>query len=377
MGYDIPMREDFTVANTKQKKRRKHRGLFNTLLALILVLSVSAAVLFVVDGLNADNALSIQHARSEMEYDFVVEEDNLVVTSKDLVDVDAQDLSENQSLETGVKNILLLGTDARLDSGVNGLTDTIMILSVCYDTGSIKLTSIMRDTWVKIPGRTKESKINAANVYGGPLLAMKTVNEAFDLNIDDYVLVNMQGLIAIIDGIGGIELSITEAELEQINYNLDAYRGDLIAGAVAYNEADFVHLEAYGEKVHVNGQQALAYARIRSIDSDYVRTERQRNVITSIAKTVTKSNIFQMANMVAKLFPYVSTSMSIREIVSLGSVAWKVDIEGVEQIRIPVDGTFKQGTFDKVWCIKPDYPENIRLLHEFIYGPETEDGTEG
>ena len=117
-------------------------------------------------------------------------------------------------------------------------------------------------------------RLNAANYFGGPELAMKTINELLGLNIQNYVLVNFTGFTQIVEALGGIEMDITEAERDQINLN--AMSQYSIAQAYGWDESNLestnVILEQYGENVHLNGRQALAYARIRKIDSDWERT---------------------------------------------------------------------------------------------------------
>lgn len=271
------------------------------------------------------------------------------------------DLMINEELDTGEWwNILLLGTDSRDITKYYGLTDTIVILSVNTRTNEVKLTSIMRDTWVHIYGKGEE-KINAANSRGGPELVMRTVNEYFGMNISDYVLVGMEALADIIDEIGGVEISISEDEMKQINTQL---KYDAAEFELNHSEP----LEIYGEDILLNGNQALAYARIRSIDSDYVRTERQRNVLVAIVRKLQNEDVASILSVVGTLLGYVNTNLTFSEVAMLSGIGLQVDLNDIEQMRLPADGTYTTTTENGQWSIRADFDQNTDILHEFIYG---------
>ncbi len=255
-------------------------------------------------------------------------------------------------------NILLLGTDNRDEQEGYSRTDSMIILSVNMETYEAKLTSLMRDTWVKIPGHGS-SKLNAASVYGGPELTIETINQNFGSDIEDYVLINITGLADVIDVLGGIEIDVTEAERKAINKGLF----DLSS------RSGMETLEKSGENVLLNGNQAVAYSRIRMIDSDYRRTERQRDVLVTLARKLQDElNVLTIASMLTTLLPYVETSLGFNDLISLASIGLKMDFAAVEELRLPADGTFDSGTYDGVWCIKPNFQKNAALLQKFIYG---------
>lgn len=255
-------------------------------------------------------------------------------------------------------NILLLGTDNRDEIEGYSRTDSMIILSVNPSTSEAKLTSLMRDTWVKIDGHGS-AKLNAACVYGGPALTMKTIEQNFGVSIDDYVLINITGLADIIDILGGIEITVTEAERKAINKGLF----DLSS------RSGMEKLEASGENVQLNGNQAVAFARIRMIDDDYRRTERQRTVLLEIANKLKQdTSVLTLASMASSLLPYVETNLELAELITLGTVGLKMELASVDQLRLPADGTFESGTYSGVWCIKPNFEKNKALLQQFIYG---------
>lgn len=255
-------------------------------------------------------------------------------------------------------NILLLGCDA-YSSGKYTRTDSMIILSINRTNYEVKMTSLMRDTWIKDPVGGGNHKLTELCALGnGPERTIKAINKSFKMNIEDYVLISMEGIATVIDLLGGIDLDVTEAERKALNkglFDLSPYSG-------------MEKLKESGENVHLNGNQATAFARIRKIDSDYVRTERQRTVLVKMASimkdNLTSSNLLAV---IQNLMNYVDTNLSLTDIMTVGSVAMNCDISSIQEFRVPADGTFRSGDFDGVWCIKPDYDKNARLLHEFIY----------
>ena len=256
-------------------------------------------------------------------------------------------------------NVLLLGTDVR-NAKEYGRTDSMILLSVNAERGLAKLTSFMRDTWVSIPGRKSKAKLNAACVYGGPQLTMRTLNEYFDLGIDYYVLVNLSGMAEMIDQLGGLRLDVTEAERKALNkglFNLSSLSG-------------MEKLEQSGEQVLLNGNQAVAFSRIRRIDTDFQRTERQRTVLTTIARRLQQEDPLSVIGVISKMMPFVETNLSMRQILTLASVGLQLNLDDVTQLRVPIDGTYKAGMYSGTWCIRADMDENRHRVHMFIYGKD-------
>lgn len=272
---------------------------------------------------------------------------------------------EIEDAETGVWNILLLGGDSRSDSSYDR-TDSMIILSVDREDGSIKMTSIMRDTWVSIPGRSSKAKINAANVYGGPELAVQTVNSNFSTDIEDYVLVNMTGLVGIVDAMGGVEIEITESERKLANEYAESFWQKADHGK-AYSGSRY--LEKSG-LVQLNGLMALSYARNRYSDSDYGRVMRQQKVLMALAKKAAAMDMTDLMKVIPNLLANVETNLNMAEITKLALKCMNSDMDAIEQFRIPADGTYESGMYGNTWCIKPNFAKNAQLLQAFIYGEE-------
>ncbi|MBQ6936137.1 MAG: LCP family protein [Clostridia bacterium] len=271
-----------------------------------------------------------------------------------------------------VKNILFIGADK--EKGGASRSDSIMIISVNKKVGRVIVTSVLRDTHVDIPGEC-EAKINAAYAWGGANLLIQTIEQNFNIKIDGYAVVNFNMFTELVDGLGGIDIEVTEDEADYINYRHN-YK----------TETKPDHFES-GESVHLNGYQALWYARIRKLDSDFMRTFRQRKVITAIAENVKKElltgNIFGLLSTAKDVAPNIETSLSKSEFTSLIlSMVSCVSKTGLEMDKLLVS---QQLPFEDTWwfeskwdgsSIAINFSENREMLYNSIYEPVIEEETE-
>lgn len=299
-------------------------------------------------------------------------------TAATATDADSQvtvtDLSINPDLSSEWTNILLLGVDQRMKDEFSR-SDTMIICSINAQTSEVKLTSLMRDTAVDYEAmgiHDGVERLNAANAYGGPNLVMKTVNELLDMNIEGYVLVNFTGFTQICEGLGGIEMDITQEEMEQINHN--AWSQYQIALENGWDESNLestnVELTEYGENVHLNGRQALAYARIRKIDSDFERTNRQRKVLVAMLDKMRGTTALELMQLGMSLQQYMETNMTLSEIVSIAERVLNSDFDAnaIETLVLPQTGTYVQETRDGMSMFYDvNWTANTLALHDFIY----------
>ena len=257
-------------------------------------------------------------------------------------------------------NILLLGCDS-YTKNAHERTDSMIIVSVNAGSGQVKMTSLMRDTWIPVPGHSYSRKLTELCTVGGPELTMRAINESFGMNIEKYALIGMAGIAEVIDLVGGIEIDVTEEERRALNrglFNLSSLSG-------------MEKLEKCGKNVHLNGNQATAFARIRKIDSDFVRTERQRTVLLAMAdKFKAGASPAALVNIITTLLSYVETNITLTEIVTLAQLGLEADLDEIQQFRIPADGTYESGMYQGFWSIRPNFQKNARLLNGFIYGTD-------
>ncbi|MEG2388651.1 MAG: LCP family protein [Clostridia bacterium] len=243
-------------------------------------------------------------------------------------------------------HVLLLGAD-ELRSGASR-TDTMMVASISL-TGQVKLTSIMRDTLVEVEGHGWQ-KINAAYAFGGASGAVDVVNRYFGLNIRDYVVIDFAGFAQVIDAVGGVTLDVSRAEMQAMNKK----KGHKLAD--------------YGKDIHLDGIQALRYARIRKIDSDFMRTSRQRKVMeAALAEMRAVRNPLTLIGTGKAVLGAIETNMNAAGLSALG-IKVLLGAKEIEQFRVPVEGTYQSGNQDGVWSIRPDFEQNKRQLRAFIYG---------
>ncbi|MBQ8554991.1 MAG: LCP family protein [Clostridia bacterium] len=298
----------------------------------------------------------------------------------DTVDPDNLDLNEN--LPDNVVNILLIGIDSRaLDlTKHNQHGDVQIIVSINKDTGSIKLTSVLRDLYVTIPGYKSKNRINVSYKRGGGELAMRTINKNFELNIEKYIVINFYGLASIIDALGGVDIEMTAKEANAIN----AY---IKKNPPAYDNQDDDYERVPLEKIdgvqHLDGIQAVMYARVRSIDNDFARTGRQRKLMEILLNKVLEDgmNYDKLLDLLSTCLPYAKTNMSASDMFSLALGVLQSGIMNkigtgeslLEQSRIPLDDTWKydeteSGASVVAFRTTARLKENIQALHEFIYG---------
>lgn len=258
----------------------------------------------------------------------------------------------------GITNILLLSSDARPGEDVSR-SDSIMILTIDNINKKLKVTSLMRDMLVKIDGHGEE-KLNHAFAYGGPTKTIETIQNNFGIKLNNYVIVDFNAFVKVIDAINGIEVTVKDYELDELNkYILDGggSEEDLLPSPGTYN---------------LNGYQALSYARIRKVgNGEYERTERQRAVLQIALEKVKDMSTVKLVSLLNELFPYVKTNISLGNAMDYGftalNVGKKCNFE-IEQFRVPLDSISKGGIINnKGWVFVIDKVETSKALQEFIF----------
>lgn len=260
-----------------------------------------------------------------------------------------------------VTTIALFASDFSDENGNNfGASDSTMILSIDTKNKKIKLCSLMRDMYLDLPGGGKQN-LNYTMLDGGPSSIMKVINYNFNLKIDKFIHVSLRTLPAIIDKLGGVELNITDEELNFIN--------SYIAGIDKENGTNTPKLTSSGKQL-LNGTQASAYCRIRYTEGrDYKRTERQRTVLTALFNKFKNINITEIPGLVSEVLPYVSTNLTNTEIISIATEALKMNIGNIEQGRFPEDSDHTTEWTDMYHMIV-DIPTTTKKIHKFIYSLE-------
>ena len=261
-----------------------------------------------------------------------------------------------------ITNIALFGVHSGLvdggADGMYGLSDCIMILTINEDKKEIKISSIMRDTYVTIP-TYGDSIINQAMQEGGPALMLKTINTNFDLDIDKFIGVNLNTLPQIIDKLGGLDMEVDSDEFKYIN--------SYIADIDKRDNTNAASLKSAG-KQHLNGTQATAYCRIRYTEgTDFKRTERQRMVFTLIANKLSSMSASELNSFVLEELPIVQTNLTYGEIAAIGKQILSVGTGNIQQNRFPNDGDHWSTTVDGGYRLNINKDVTIEKMHKFIY----------
>lgn len=285
----------------------------------------------------------------------------LLLGQVDREELDLDDLGISQEIldkygSTDVTNIALFGVDTRDMDSDSGRSDALMILSIDRAHSKIKIVSIARDTYVDVEGHGK-TKITHAHAYGGAQLAVKTLNQNFDMNIEDFVTVNFGQLANIIDYVGGVTVNVTEDERRIMNQ----YVNELNSIGIPTEP-----LQQTGD-VKLTGGQAVAYSRNRYTGSDIQRAERQREVLMSLFDSAKQLNVTQYPGLISMVLSECSTSLTDEEMMSIGM--WAVSSGAtIEEAGLPnADCNSRGETINGTWYFVYDLNTATDIIHKFIY----------
>lgn len=248
-----------------------------------------------------------------------------------------------------VYNILLIGSDRR-DTSWYGNSDVMILASVNKNTRKIHLTSFMRDSYALVDGYGAH-KLNFAYAVGGGPKLVSTIEQNYRLSIDNYASGDFTSTASIIDMLGGVEITVSDAEAEQINQGAIGDHENL-PGAGTYN---------------LTGNQAVAYGRIRYVgNADYERTERQRKVMAQIFKKAQSLSVGELNNLANEILPMITHNISETDMISLLTSLPAIMNYDLELGRVPYDGMFSV----KGEMLVPDWEATITKLHSTIYAEE-------
>ncbi len=319
------------------KKKRKHRrGCAHFLFCWLLILL----------GLGG-GAFYAWRVLGSYEYN-PINEDNLAVSAV------------SQQYADKVTNIALFGVDSR--SGEGSRSDAMMILSVDSKRGCIKLSSLMRDAYVAVDGHG-QTKLCHAYAYGGPELAVKTINQNFQMDIREYATVNFTQMADIVDAVGGVELEVSEGEMEEANKALWEY---CVLNDLIWDDYKFI---APGLQT-LNGPQAVAYGRIRkgSTGGDGARTGRQQEILEKMLQKALDMSALKYPALAARLMPLVETSMSAADLLDLAAQVLSHGRPQIQRATFPCEGDWSDKTTSSgLSVVAYDDALAVDRLHKFIY----------
>ncbi len=306
---------DNPMNNTKPRKSKKKRLLIIPIALLVLLLLGYGGLLNLLSGMQRER-----------------------------IPQDDQSLGIDQaSSDPRITNIAVFGIDSV--DGMTGRSDAIMILTLDEKHDKIKITSIVRDSYVDIPGRGLD-KINHAYAFGGPELAIKTINQNFRLDVRHYISLNFSSMPAIINAIDGVEIKITDQEATQISG---------VSSSGTYT---------------LNGDQALQFSRIRKIDSDFERSRRQRDVMEATIKAAFDKPVTSYPSMMNQIFPHMKTNLSSNQMLNMGRKTVMNNIRTIEQVQFPPAFLGSGQTINGIYYYVFDREKGAEMLSRYIFHDE-------
>lgn len=328
------------LERSRKKKSRRRKIIIISCVSVVVTLLFTAGFYMV----NLFNKVEVEPISQKDE--------DVGITEEIKQKIEKHDYSEY------ITNIALFGVDKR-EKGESGRSDAIMVLTIDKKRNKMKLTSIMRDSYADINGHGKD-KINHAYAFGGPQLAIRTLNENFGLNIKDYVTVDFSGMEKIVDALGGITIDVKSYELKEIN-------GHIWDLSTLKNMKKPPYLDGAG-KQKLNGMQVVAYTRSRhSGNGDMERTDRQRRVLEIIFNQVKSAGVVKLSGIVDKFLPYVKTNMNALDMVNTGKNVLTSGISSLEQQRFPLDKNAKGQTINGVWYFVFDADATKDQVFKYIF----------
>ncbi len=275
--------------------------------------------------------------------------------------INKDQLGIQKSEAGGVKNIALFGLDAREDEN-EGRSDALIVLSVDSKRGKLKMTSVLRDSEVEIEGYGSD-KITHAYAYGGPELAIHTLNQNFGLDIEDYVTVNFIQMAKIVDAFGGTRVTISYEEMNEINNNLAMQQAESYDAEIL--ESDYLYEDG---EVLLNGNQAVAYARIRHLEGgDDMRAGRQQEVLKGLIQQLKGKSKLEYPGLIHELMPLCETSLDFSDI--MGMTPFLLQDFSTETLSIPGEEEDAYGDYneDGRWVYLYDIEAASEHISRFIY----------
>ncbi|WMJ79454.1 LCP family protein [Clostridium sp. MB40-C1] len=266
--------------------------------------------------------------------------------------------------QEGINNILLIGVDSR-DPKEKARSDSMIIMTIDDNNKKLKLTSIMRDSYVPISGHG-EQKINAAFAFGGPELLLKTLRDNFKISINKYIIIDFWGFEGLIDAVGGIDVDVKDYEIKELNKFIGESTGGKKSLTITHSGMQ-----------HLDGQQALSYARIRKVgNGTFERDQRQRFVISLLAKKLEDINIIQYPKLLNSLLPIVKTNIEPVMLLNYGYTVSKIKPLTIEQLQIPQNELSEGRIYMGSWVQIMDIEQNAKILNDFIFNDKKPDKKE-
>jgi len=339
--------------------RKKALTVLVSLLAVVFVLLLAATVYVEwVLGKFYYNPSDMETLSSEEIEQLLQENQGTLDPNATIIDGEDVELGEVNLIESGdhILNILLVGQDRR-PGEVRARSDVMILVTVNTQKKSVTMISFLRDLYVKIPGYMS-NRINIPYAVGGIDLLYETMELNFGIRPDYFVEVDFNGFRELVDLVGGVDMALTEQEAKHLNLNEDFYD---------FPEESWKLTEGVN---HLNGKQALAYARIRKIDptGDFARTERQRKVISALMEKASSMNLLELNDLLLKMTDFISTDMTSREILSYAATLYPVltNLKEVNSIHLPAENYYYSANIQNIgYVLVPNLEKNSAVIAKY------------
>jgi LCP family protein required for cell wall assembly len=334
------------MGNGKSPRRKKNQALRVVLISLaVILIAVGGVYAYYINRYNSDVRVDQDFADG---WDYISIDGSGPASLED-IEGNSDPIIRVKQKDKNIENILLLGIDGGDMNEAGHRSDSMMIVSVNKKEKTIKIASLMRDIWTYYPNRDSYNKLNAAYSFGGPGQTVNIVNHNFDMDIQKYIVTDFDGLINLVDVLEGIKLEITDAEAKEIN-NMTGGENPLSGGQAT-----------------LSGSQALSYARIRKIDSDFSRVERQRKVIEAMLGRMRSQTPQNQINTVNESMKYVRSNISGGELTGdMLNLVLSIS-SGIEQLTVPEEGMYTVNS-GGTWYMELNWEQQVASLHKFIFG---------
>ena len=351
----------------KRKKKKKTKKKLTVILAVILVVVIA----LVGGGYGVfnhyfsmlNNGTDIENIDPDSD-EFYEEDDNGNYEEFEGLDEEIRknllNMGANSDLySTDAFNIMLLGVDSRGEN-FSGRSDAMILFSINKNTKKVTMTSFLRDIYASIPGYGN-TRLNAAYAYGGMNLMKEAFKSNFGITIDRCVVVNFKLVADFVDAVGGVDLDLSAAEIKVMNNYIKSH--NTLWG---YPSGTDIISESSAGTFHANGNQALAYARVRYVGTDFARTGRQRTIINKCFEKVKTMNFKQISDLVETFLPKVRTDLTQGDVAALLLQLPSAPNYEIQTMVVPADGTYQFVTVRGMSVISIDFAANSQMWHELV-----------
>ena len=352
-GGRPPVNPDPNAARRRRPRKRKKSRALRVLLIVLVILVVLAGALAAFGGFELSK---INRLGASI---FTKEDFDQDASGEDTIKAVDWGKAHVATKVDGVVNILLVGQDTRGEQRQR--SDSMIILSINKNTKQMTMVSVMRDLYVQIPGYS-DNRINSAYAFGGFELLDATIEQNFGVVIDYNVEVNFNGFKDIVDKVGGIDVDLTEEEVEYMN------------------SEKFAHTMNYKKKQdfkvgtnHLDGAQALCYARIRRVGDDFARTQRQRTIIQTVYKKAKEESWTKLLGIYESVADDLTTDMDPLQLVSIAFSGYDMGLDTLNSYRVPSDGSYRNETINRMMVLVPkDWNATRNEIKEYLYGTQAD-----